>query len=74
MVLWLLAKVFFMKIVFFTNSRKFSPSKVSRYMVSEHSIQVPACIVDMSTTVTTTHDQSLPELTTVTTTPLPGIT
>ena len=28
------AKVVFAKIVFFTNSRKFSPSKVSRYTVS----------------------------------------
>ena len=28
------AKVFSVKIIFFTNSRNFSPSKVSRYMVS----------------------------------------
>ena len=28
------AKVFSAKIIFFTNSRKFSPSKVSRYTVS----------------------------------------
>ena len=33
-VLWLFTKVFFTKIIFFTNSRKFSPSKVSRYTVS----------------------------------------
>ena len=46
------AKVFSVKIVFFTNSWKFSPSKVSRYTVlshlSEHyshlyTLQVPTC-------------------------------
>ena len=73
-VLWLLAKVFSVKIVFLPIHESFLPRKFPTIWFSEHSIQVPACIVDMSTTVTTTHDQSLPELTTVTTTPLPGIT
>ena len=34
-VLWLFAKVFSTKIVFFINLRKFSPSKVSRYTVPQ---------------------------------------
>jgi len=48
------AKVFSAKIVFFTNPRKFSPSKVSCYMVCEE-WRLPGCSLFIESLKSGTH-------------------